>query len=189
MFVKPFGSRLRGFTLVEVLIFIVIVGIAMAGILSIMNLTSVASTDPMRDKQALAIAESLLEEIESQAFTYCDPDDANASTAASPAGCASAPQGLGPTSGESRYAEPRFDNVGDYHNMAPPVPAPITAKPNAVADVQGQVISELQDYVAEVKETSGLGGDEIRIDVTVRSGETVVTLTGYRYRYAPRTVP
>ena len=65
MFVKPLGSRLRGFTLVEVLIFIVIVGIAMAGILSIMNLTSVASTDPMRDKQALAIAESLLEEIES----------------------------------------------------------------------------------------------------------------------------
>jgi hypothetical protein len=73
--------------------------------------------------------------------------------------------------------------------MVPPVPAPIPAKPNAVADVQGQVISELQDYVAEVKETSGLGGDEIRIDVTVRSGETVVTLTGYRYRYAPRTVP
>lgn len=186
---KFLTTKQKGFTFIELLIFMVIIGVALAGLLAVMNITTVGSTDPMRDKQALAIAESLLEEIQSQAFTYCDPDDANASTATSPSGCAGAPQGLGPTIGESRYSEPRFDNVGDYDNMAPPTIPPIAGFPNAVADIQGQVTPALKEYVAAVKETSGLGGDEIRIDVTVSSGKTSITLTGYRYRYAPRTIP
>ena len=46
------------------------------------------SADPIVRKQALAIAESLLLEIEQQAFTWCDPQDANVVTATSAAGCA-----------------------------------------------------------------------------------------------------
>ena len=41
--------------------FIVIVGIGLAGILGVINLTTRASADPLIQKQALAIAEAYLE--------------------------------------------------------------------------------------------------------------------------------
>lgn len=167
----------RGFTLIETIIFIVIVGIAIVGIISLINLTTIGGADPVRTKQALAIAESLLEEVQLQAFTYCDPDDANATTATSTAACASTPQGLGPTGGETRYAEPRFDNVGDYHGFSM----------TGIRDIQNNLISGLGSYSATISEIQS--GDEIRIDVTVTNGGTSITLTGYRYRYAPRVVP
>lgn len=66
----------RGFTLVEVIFFIVVVSLAMVGILSVMNTTVKSSADPMVRKQTLAIAESLLEEILQKGFT--DPDGSNA---------------------------------------------------------------------------------------------------------------
>lgn len=68
-------KRTRGFTLVEVIFFIVVVSIAMVGILSVMNTTVKSSADPMVRKQTLAIAESLLEEILQKGFT--DPDGTN----------------------------------------------------------------------------------------------------------------
>jgi len=55
--------RQRGFTLIELIIFIVVVSAGMAGILSVMNVTVKSSADPMVRKQAIASAESLLEEI------------------------------------------------------------------------------------------------------------------------------
>ena len=68
--------------------FIVIVGVAIAGILSVFNVNAQHSWDPAERKQMLAIAESLLEEVELMPFTYCDPNDDNVLTAASAAGCA-----------------------------------------------------------------------------------------------------
>ena len=68
-------------SLIEVVVFIVVLGIAFAGILALYNRLTSASVDPLVRKQALAIASSLLEEIELRAFTYCDPDDANVYTA------------------------------------------------------------------------------------------------------------
>lgn len=174
-------ERQGGLTLIELVIFILIISIGMAGIVAIMNITSVSATDPMRTKQALAIAESLLEEIELQAFTYCDPDDATATTATSATvgagACTATVQTLGPTAGETRYIEPRFDNVADYHgfNMV------------GIVDLQNTAIAGLAGYNATVIETQA--GDEIRIDVSVTGASDVVTLTGYRYRYAPRTLP
>ena len=48
--------------------FIVIVSVALAGILLVMNTVTKSSADPLIHKQALAVAESLLEEIELQDF-------------------------------------------------------------------------------------------------------------------------
>ncbi len=67
--VVPVTSKQRGFSLIELIVFIVIVSTAMIGILSVMNLVNKNSADPVIHKQALAIAESLLEEIELQDFT------------------------------------------------------------------------------------------------------------------------
>jgi MSHA pilin protein MshD len=187
MCIKPFSkfplSRYAlqyGVTLIELILFMLIVSIAVIGVTRIMNLSSVTSTDPLREKQALAIAESLLEEIQLQAFTLCDPDDANAMVAYVPADCASGPQVLAPTAGETRDGVPRFDNVGDYHNYGPISP---------IKDIQGQTIVGLEDYSVKVFEQESCGADCIQIDVTVSSGDTRVTLTGYRYRYAPRALP
>jgi MSHA pilin protein MshD len=62
-------SRSRGFTLIELIIFIVVVGAGIAGILSVMNTVVKSSADPMVRKQAAALADSILEEILLKAYT------------------------------------------------------------------------------------------------------------------------
>lgn len=81
-------SKQRGISLIELIIFIVIISIGLTGILLVMNQTTAHSADPLIHKQAIAAAESLLEEIELQDFidqndgvtTVCPP--ASAVTAA-----------------------------------------------------------------------------------------------------------
>ena len=62
----------RGFTLIEVIIFIVVVGAGLAGILSVSTNAVKSSADPMVRKQAMALADSILEEILQK--DYDDPD-------------------------------------------------------------------------------------------------------------------
>lgn len=64
-----------GFTLIELIVFIVVVGAGLAGILSVMNTSVKSSADPMVRKQAIALAESVLEEVLQKAYT--DPDGTN----------------------------------------------------------------------------------------------------------------
>jgi MSHA pilin protein MshD len=71
----------RGVSLVELVVFIVIVSVAIAGIIGVISVTTQSSADPLIRKQALAIAEAFLEEVQLQPFTYCDPDDPTAATA------------------------------------------------------------------------------------------------------------
>lgn len=71
----------RGLSLVELVVFIMIVSAAVAGIIGVIGVTTRASVDPLIHKQALAIAEAVLEEVQLQPFTYCDPDDPAAATA------------------------------------------------------------------------------------------------------------
>lgn len=182
---RTFSSQ-SGLSLVELILFMLIIGVALAGITQIVNLTTVANADPLREKQALAIAESLLEEIELQAFTFCDPDDPQASTAVQPVvaanGCSdaalvqvNAKTVFGGT--EVRTGVPRFDNVGDYHAYN---------VPNAV-DINGVAVDA--NYAIAVTIEFPAPGDFMQIDVRVSSGATNVLLTGYRYRYAPRSLP
>jgi MSHA pilin protein MshD len=178
-----------GASMIELVIFIVIVGVAVAGVLSIMTITSKSSADPMLRKQALAIAESLLEEIELMPLTYCDPNDANAGTATAavvgPSGCATTVQGLAPSAGETRYADPRFDNVGDYNgfSMTP------------IRDLQNSAVAGLGNYSASVTIVqdgvafSLAAGAVLRIDVHVTGGPSDFVMSGYRFRYAPTALP
>src|SRR4051812_28925408 len=103
--------RAAGFSLIEVVVFIVILGLAFTGLLILYDRTTTASVDPMVRKQALAISASLIEEIELRAFTFCDPDDANVYTATGPpaTGCGTV-EVIGVEGGELRYTSPRFDN-------------------------------------------------------------------------------
>ncbi len=65
-------TRQSGVTLVELIMFIVIIGVGVNGLLSVMSSMTKNSADPMLRKQALTIAESLLEEVELK--NYVDPD-------------------------------------------------------------------------------------------------------------------
>lgn len=178
-------SQQRGVSLVELVMFIVIVSVALAGTLLVMNQTTRSSADPIIRKQSLVIAESLLEEIELMPFTYCDPDDAQAATATSPADCVVI-EAIGPESGETRDAGATpFDNVSDYHGFAM----------NGIRDITNATITGLEGYSATVTVAEvGLGGipaaDALLITVTVTgpNAEPIVQ-QGYRTRYSPRTTP
>lgn len=177
------SSRCRGVTLVETILFIVIIGIAAGAILMVFANTTRMSADPLIRKQALAIAESLLKEIRLMPFTYCDPDDANATTAPNAAGCASTPEAMGPEAGETRYAAlTPFDNVNDYNGFT---------MTGGIRDITNTLIVGLNAYGASVAVTPiAFGGiantDALQITVTVTGPANIaVTLDGIRTRHAP----
>lgn len=204
MYIPEQGGTLRrqaGVTFVELIMFIIIVSVAVTGVLLVMNFTSSRSADPMTRKQALAIAESLLEEIELQPFTFCDPTDDHVTTAQAAtvnagdsAQCATTVESLGPETGETRYSVTTpFNNVNDYG--ATISGATNNLMPSGILDVTtGAVISGLENYAASVTITQqSLGSvaatESLRIDVRVTGpGGADVTLTGYRLRYAPRSI-
>ncbi len=178
--------RYHGFTLVELVLSIAIIGAAVGGVLVAYDYAVRDSADPVVRKQALAISESLLEEIQQMPFTYCDPDDTAVSTATSAAGCAT-PEAMGPEAGESRYsASTPFDNVNDYHGYDT-----ASEVPPGIKDITGAAITGLGIYNAAVTVTqAALGGvaatDSLRITVTVTGPANVtVTVDGYRTQYAP----
>ena len=70
----PPGDKQRGISLIELIMFIVIISIAVAGILLVMNKVTGHSADTLVRKQALAVAESLLEEITLQAMSGVTPN-------------------------------------------------------------------------------------------------------------------
>ena len=65
------GRGQRGMTLIELLVFIVVVSLGLAGVLTVFNQVVRHSADPLVAKQALAVADALLEEILLKDF--CDP--------------------------------------------------------------------------------------------------------------------
>ena len=185
--------RQAGLSLIEVVVTIVVLGIGLAGIMALYSQLTRASVDPMVRKQALAIASSLLEEVELKPFTHCDPDDATVLTADPPTVPCVTAEAMGPEGGEGRYAEPRFDNVNDYNGFSM---GSGVSPPNAdIKTINGTAISALADYSASVTVASSTdlasvaAGAELKINVVVShvpSG-TTVRLQGYRLRYAPNT--
>ena len=82
----------HGATLIELILSMVIIGIALVGIFSVINLTARHSADPVVNFQAIAIAESYMDEILLQ--SYDDPD--------------------GSETGETRAS---YDDVSDYNGL------------------------------------------------------------------------
>ena len=81
-----------GFTLVELVISMVIIAICLTGIFQVVIFTTQHSADPLMTHQAVAIAESYLEEILSH--PYSDPSGPN-----------------------NESARDVFDDVGDYDGL------------------------------------------------------------------------
>jgi MSHA pilin protein MshD len=178
----------RGVTLIELVIFIIIVGVAVASVVGIFSLTTRNSADPLRRKQALMLAEGLLEEVELAQFTYCKPDSDKAGTANSVADCGTDAETFGPEAGDTRP----YDNVNDYGNNtgvfndasgnlldANLTPMGVTGY-KATVTVQPAALNDI---------AAGTQADPnvLRITVTVTyDGSRSVSLDGFRTRYAPQ---
>ncbi len=176
-----------GLTLIELIVFIVIIGVGLAGITMTYNTVVRHSADPMLRKQALSIAESLLLEVEQQAFTWCDPQDANATTAASAAGCAIAANNQNNVAGPTPNTELRgsntnpFDNVADYSGYTA-----ASSDIEGLKNVPGFTVSVAITRAGGVAPFAALPADAVlRIAVTVVGGGETVMLVGFRTRYAP----
>lgn len=151
------SARQKGFTLIELIIFIVVVGAGLAGILSVFTTSVKSSADPMVRKQTIAIAESLLEEILQKEFA--DPDGTN----------------VGET-GRSNW-----DNVADYNGytttagVTDPSGAPTPGLSNykiAPAVVVANATAADNANLATVA--------ALKVTVSVTGPQGVITLVGYR---------
>lgn len=198
--IKCARRRQAGVTLIELIIFIVVIAVGLAGIVAVMSFTTANSSDPLRRKQALMIAEGLLEEVRLAGFTFCDPRSENADSAQSTAECAlaegwgnEAPAGTPPG---TPFRRP-FDNVNDYAAASNTPASPFNDAGGALSDALGRPLG-LAGYSATVRITPDRLGDiapataadadtnALRIRVTVSyEGDDPVVLDGYRARYAP----
>jgi MSHA pilin protein MshD len=187
------ARRDRGLTLIELVIFIAVVGIAVGGVLLVLTQTTRDSADPQLRKQALALAEALLEEVQLMPFTNCDPEAFNPSSGA----CARL-EGFGAEGANAAAGQPQpeargssvapFDNVNDYAGFN--LPAGGTDISGLVAAPAGYTAA-----VAVVPEAFGPAGAQaptaqaLRITVTVNYGNDRIVLEGYRTQYAPNSLP
>ena len=189
----------RGLTLIELIIFIVIVGVAVVGVLGVISLNTKHSADPARRKQAMAIAEGMMEEVRSSAFTFCDITDQNLETAQSENDCVTK-EGFGLEPGSTGRP---YDNVSDYGSISGAVsyggdvlfiPCTSSSSPPPVCPHEFPT-----GYLVTVSVANdgnlGSGPDRIpsnevlRILVTVTYGAEKVELESYRTRFAPRNLP
>ena len=152
-------ARQGGFTLIELIFFIVVVSVAMAGILSVTNTAVKSSADPMVRKQSLAIAQSLLEEIVLK--EYSKPNGSTVSGYKS--------------SGQRSF----YDCVSDYDGY-------LTT--GGIVDSTGTAVSGLTAYnispaVVVTGPITWSGVEVYKVVVSVTGPQGVVSLTGYRGNY------
>jgi MSHA pilin protein MshD len=148
------SHRGGGFTLPEVLLALVVIGVGLAGVLSAFATVVHGSADPLVHRQMLAIADEMLEEIQLRPYT--------AMPNAAPSGCGRA----------------AFNDIGDYHGYATSAqvcmldgtPIPALVGYSVAVSVQAATLGG----VAAAR----------RITVTVTRGAQSLRLSGWRTDFA-----
>ncbi len=158
------NAREQGVTLIELIVAIVVIGIAAASMYGAMSMLSGHSADPLISEQAAAIADAYMEEISSKDFV--DPSLAPTAPACS-----------GPV-------EPRasMNNICDYNGL----------HDIGAHDEYGNAIASLSTYNVAVQVANPAASwqgiqasDVLRIDITVTfvpTGQNYL-LTAIRTRY------
>ncbi|BAN36480.1 hypothetical protein SCD_n02680 [Sulfuricella denitrificans skB26] len=165
MFTDPIRCwrQQRGISLIELIIFIVIVSVSIVGILSVMNVTVKSSADPMVRKQAMAMAEAILEEVLAKDYV-------------NPAG------GFAEADFNTCAGRLQYDDVDDYACFDG-VPATAVIKGNATLGAGS--IASLAAYSATIAVASVTVNAVAmkKITVTVAGSGDTIQLSGYRAGY------
>lgn len=150
-------DRIKGFTLIEIIVTMVVLAIASTAILSVFSSTVSSSANPAIQQQAISIAEAYMEEISLKSFD--DPNGTNA--------------------GESTRAD--FDNVLDYNSL--PDTTVRDQNNNAIPALNAYNVAVAIANPADP--LNGIPAvDVLRIDITVgHAAISAINLTGYRTRY------
>ncbi|MFZ3182902.1 MAG: type II secretion system protein [Pseudomonas sp.] len=155
-------KRQHGMTLIELVISIVIVGIAVAALYSAVAAIIGRSADPLLRQQSLAIAEAYLEEVLLQPFL----DSSNAVCPAAPASRAN------------------YDNVCDYNGLDDSGARDASGNEIVVAGTKPLSAYRVQVGVAATAWAGLAVTDVLYVQVTVTdpAGQQLL-LGGYRTRY------
>lgn len=165
--------RQQGTTLIELIIAIVVLGIAAVGILTALGRTTVQAVDPMLRAQSLAIAQSFMDEVTSRPFYTPDQDPAlDETNDAEPC----------PTTSQTTRTE--FDHICAYHQYSE----------SGINTPDGSAIEGLEGYSVLVEVSNSDISDppfnaietvcilRIRVTTTDPSGNDL-SLTSYRTSY------
>lgn len=147
--------------------FIVVVGVGLAGVLSVMNATVRSSADPVIRKQALAVAEAMLDEVLSKDFQNDPADPANGSAIL---GCTPT---TAPLCRPNTVADrPHYNDVDDFNGW----------NQTGVVQEDGNAAPILGTYSVRVDvvalNLNGVAGKQVT--VTVVGGNETIALAGFR---------
>lgn len=175
-----------GFTLVEMVITIVILGIALVGVSAMVSLGSSNSADTLLETRAIALGQAYLDEIHGRRF-----DERSAASGFNPCfglvGGNRCSTTLGPDAGEN--SRDRYDDVDDYHGLeegdgVPGVP---------IRDAEGNERPDYENFhvaisVSYAGADIGMGMDEtnaklITVTVTARGQPEGWQFSRYKGNY------
>lgn len=199
---KKFASAQCGFTLIELVVFIAIVSVAVIGLLNVITFSTGKSADPQLRKQALVLAEAMLEEVQLARFTFCDPILDPAAETATNASSFNDPANVGGCNTPQNVAAAPSNNVRPFYNVTDYVRAFNTPLSYA-QDTAGNAFPAGYVVTVAVAPETGLGPADaliapadatpanmnaLRITVAVTYFGQTLTLVGYRTRYAPNLI-
>ena len=156
--------RQSGMTLIELIVAIVIIGIALAGVLVTFTTTVRHSADPMVRKQMSAIADEMMEEILLKPFAVTAPNP--------------------PFAGCARLT---YNDVRDYNGYSSVNICDIDG--TTVLNDYGVSVSVSPPAASSVPLSGVAVTDQLTIRVDVTHGSDSYSLTGWRTCYAGPTWP
>lgn len=144
----------RGVTLIELIVAMVVISIAVVGVFSVINYTTLHSADPVLRHQAIAIAEAYMEEISLK--NYSDPD----------------------SDGEGNRSQ--YDDVDDYDGLTDN--GAVDQNGNAIGGLNNYRVSVSVTPQNYGPAGALVGGLKIDVTVTDPAGESL-TLSGFRANF------
>lgn len=157
----------NGFTLVELVIALVVIAAAAAGVLLVYAQTVLGSADPLLRAQARSIAEAYMDEALARA--YEDPDGSENGNGGNEGDCGDSAN-ADVSEGESRDT---YDDVWDYHSIGGESPTTQI----------GNVVSGLDAFTVDMFVNGNHGSTEATVIVCVRhdSGRVDYRLVSERW--------